>query len=192
MHDEDQSNNISLDADGQPVKEEKLDATPEDDSAPNDINTKSSEEKKHRRELSSQDLCEASSQVEKSQSHKKREAENIVQDVSDFTATSTPEKNHMVEISMTARHENLIQKHGMRKMKKFQANQKEILCWCSYIVEFDKKTAEFTTEYKVGEKKAKELFDSQIQTIIDYFSKNPNIELPDDQDDSIIDFEDFG
>ncbi|CAB4393760.1 unnamed protein product [Rhizophagus irregularis] len=126
MHDEDQSNNISLDADGQPVKEEKLDATPEDDSAPNDINTKSSEEKKHRRELSSQDLCEASSQVEKSQSHKKREAENIVQDVSDFTATSTPEKNHMVEISMTARHENLIQ------------------------------TAEFTTEYKVGEKKAKE------------------------------------
>ncbi|GBC16540.2 uncharacterized protein OCT59_026663 [Rhizophagus irregularis] len=61
MHDEDQSNNISLDADGQPVKEEKLDATPEDDSAPNDINTKSSEEKKHRRELSSQDLCEASS-----------------------------------------------------------------------------------------------------------------------------------
>ncbi|CAB5371573.1 unnamed protein product [Rhizophagus irregularis] len=111
MHDEDQSNNISLDADGQPVKEEKLDATPEDDSAPNDINTKSSEEKKHRRELSSQDLCEASSQVEKSQSHKKREAENIVQDVSDFTATSTPEKNHMVEISMTARHENLIQKY---------------------------------------------------------------------------------
>jgi hypothetical protein len=131
-------------------------------------------------------------------------------------------------------------------MKQFQANQKEILCWCSYIVEFDKKTAEFTTEYKVGEKKAKgmiydnlikllppgtkrntllkqtqrardicklfekigfdkikyittytansisELFDSQIQTIIDYFSKNPNIELPDDQDDSIIDFEDFG
>ncbi|CAB4434071.1 unnamed protein product [Rhizophagus irregularis] len=142
MHDEDQSNNISLDADGQPVKEVKLDATPEDDSAPNDINTKSSEEKKHRRELSSQDLCEASSQVEKSQSHKKREAENIVQDVSDFTATSTPEKNHM--------------KHGMRKMKQFQANQKEILCWCSYIVEFDKKTAEFTTEYKVGEKKAKE------------------------------------
>jgi hypothetical protein len=29
-----------------------------------------------------------------------------------------------------------------------------------------------------------ELFDSQVQTIIDYFSKNPNT---DDQDDSIID-----
>ena len=41
----------------------------------------------------------------KSQSHKKREAENIVQDVFDFTATSAPEKNHMTEISMTARHE---------------------------------------------------------------------------------------
>src|ERR1044072_2224563 len=29
------------------------------------------------------------------QSHKKREAENIVQDVFDFTATSAPEKNHI-------------------------------------------------------------------------------------------------
>ncbi|CAB4424562.1 unnamed protein product [Rhizophagus irregularis] len=38
----------------------------------------------------------------KSQSHKKREAENIVQDVFDFTAISAPEKNHITEISMTA------------------------------------------------------------------------------------------
>lgn len=30
---------------------------------------------------------------------------------------------------------------------------------------------------------------SQTQTIIGYFSKNPNIGLPDDQDDSIIDSE---
>src|SRR5205814_256814 len=36
----------------------------------------------------------------KSQSHKKWEAENIVQDVVDFTTTSAPEKNHMTEISM--------------------------------------------------------------------------------------------
>ncbi|EXX51630.1 hypothetical protein RirG_260070 [Rhizophagus irregularis DAOM 197198w] len=42
---------------------------------------------------------------EKSQSHKKREAENIVQDVFDFPATSAPEKNHMTEISMTVHHE---------------------------------------------------------------------------------------
>ncbi|CAG8795016.1 2851_t:CDS:1, partial [Gigaspora rosea] len=34
-----------------------------------------------------------------------------------------------------------------------------------------------------------ELSDSQIQTIIDYFSKNLNTELPGDQDDSIIDSE---
>jgi len=34
-----------------------------------------------------------------------------------------------------------------------------------------------------------ELFDSQIQTIVDYFSKNPNTELPDDQKGSIIDSE---
>jgi hypothetical protein len=37
----------------------------------------------------------------KSQSHKKREAENIIQDVFDFTATSAPEKTHMTEITMT-------------------------------------------------------------------------------------------
>ncbi|CAI2189558.1 4538_t:CDS:2, partial [Funneliformis geosporum] len=37
----------------------------------------------------------------KSQSHKKREAENIVQDAFDFTATSAPEKNHVTKISMT-------------------------------------------------------------------------------------------
>ncbi|CAG8651520.1 17727_t:CDS:2 [Funneliformis caledonium] len=37
----------------------------------------------------------------KSQSHKKKEAENVIQDVFDFTATSAPEKNHMTEISMT-------------------------------------------------------------------------------------------
>ncbi|RIA84444.1 hypothetical protein C1645_415335 [Glomus cerebriforme] len=35
------------------------------------------------------------------QSHKKREAENIIQDVFDFTATSAPEKTHMTEITMT-------------------------------------------------------------------------------------------
>src|SRR5437016_3916855 len=34
-----------------------------------------------------------------------------------------------------------------------------------------------------------ELSDSQIQTIIDYFSENPNTELPDDQEGSIIDSE---
>ncbi|CAI2188290.1 11124_t:CDS:2, partial [Funneliformis geosporum] len=40
-------------------------------------------------------------QNKKSQSHKKKEAENIVQDVFDFMTTSAPEKNHMTEISMT-------------------------------------------------------------------------------------------
>jgi len=192
------------------------------------------------------------------QSHKKREAENIVQDVFDFTATSAPEENHMTEISMTARHEKsdtdnppnilqnlacLIQEAWDAKDEAIRANQKEILCWCSYIIEFDKKTKEFMIDYKVGEKKAKsmiydnltkllppgtkrntivkqtqrarniyklfekigidkiryittysansiaELSDSQVQTIIDYFSKNPNTELPDNQDVSDIDSE---
>src|SRR4051794_16909408 len=35
------------------------------------------------------------------QSHKKRKAENIIQNVFDFTATSVPEKTHMTEIIMT-------------------------------------------------------------------------------------------
>ncbi|GBC44624.2 hypothetical protein GLOIN_2v1849049 [Rhizophagus irregularis DAOM 181602=DAOM 197198] len=178
---------------------------------------------------------------EKSQSHKKREAENIVQDVFDFTATSAPEKNHMTEISMMA--SCLIQEAWDAKDEAILANQKELLCWCSYIVEFNKKITEFMTEYKIGEKKVKgmiydnlikllrlgtkhntllkqtqrardiyklfekigidkikyittysansisELSDSQIQTIVDYFSKNPNTELPDDRDGTIIDFE---
>ncbi len=41
----------------------------------------------------------------KSQSYKKKEAENVVQDMFDFTATSASEKIHMTEISMMACHE---------------------------------------------------------------------------------------
>ncbi|RGB22114.1 hypothetical protein C1646_776612 [Rhizophagus diaphanus] len=175
----------------------------------------------------------------------------------DLSATSAPEKNHMTEISMTVHHEKsdmdnppnilqnlacLIQGAWNAKDEAILANQKELLCWCSYIVEFNKKTTEFMTEYKIGEKKVKgmiydnlikllrpstkhntllkqtqrardiyklfekigidkikyittysvnsisELSDSQIQTIVDYFSKNPNTELPDDRDGTIIDF----
>ncbi|PKY58310.1 hypothetical protein RhiirA4_512116 [Rhizophagus irregularis] len=43
----------------------------------------------------------------------------------------------------------------------------------------------YITTYSVNS--LSELSDSQFQTIIDYFSKNPNIELPDDQKSSIID-----
>ncbi|PKB98155.1 hypothetical protein RhiirA5_431833 [Rhizophagus irregularis] len=111
-------------------------------------------------------IQDSSSVTKKSQSHKKREAENIVQNVFDFT-TSAPEKNHETEISMTGHHE------------KSDTD--------------DPQTVEFMNEYKVGKKKAKgidkikyittysansisELSDSQIQTIIDYFSENPNTE----------------
>ncbi|RIA86463.1 hypothetical protein C1645_829227, partial [Glomus cerebriforme] len=196
-------------------------------------------EKKLLHESATQDLSGVSNETissvikdEKSQSHKKREAENIVQDVFNFTATSAPEKNHMTEISMTACHEKsdmdnppnilqnlacLIQKAWDVKDEAILANQKELLCWCSYIVEFNKKTTEFMTKYKLARKKRKrardiyklfekigidkikyittysvnsisELSDSQIQTIVNYFSKNPNIELPDDRDGTIIDF----
>ncbi|PKK70695.1 hypothetical protein RhiirC2_849703 [Rhizophagus irregularis] len=150
----------------------------------------------------------------KSQSHKKRQAENIVQDVFDFTATSVPEKNHMTEISMTARHEKsdmdnppnilqnlacLIQKAWDEKDEAILANQKELLCWCSYIIEFNKKITEFMTEYKIGEKKAKGMiYDNLIKllrpgakrnTLLKQTQKNPNTELPDDWDGTIIDFE---
>src|ERR1043165_292600 len=136
-------------------------------------------EKKLLRESTTQALSGVSNETtssvikdEKSQSHKKREAENIVQDVFDFTATSAPEKNHMTEISMTARHEKsdtdnppnilqnlacLIQEAWDAKDEAIRANQKELLCWCSYIIEFDKNTKEFMIEYKVGEKKAKSM-----------------------------------
>ncbi|GBC19479.2 hypothetical protein GLOIN_2v1820882 [Rhizophagus irregularis DAOM 181602=DAOM 197198] len=164
-------------------------------------------------------IQDSSSVTKKSQSHKKREAENIVQNVFDFT-TSAPEKNHETEISMTGHHE------------KSDTD--------------DPQTVEFMNEYKVGKKKAKgmiydnltkllppstkrntilkqtqrarslfekigidkikyittysansisELSDSQIQTIIDYFSENPNTELSNgvskgpDQDSPIIDSE---
>ena len=96
----------------------------------------------------------------KSQSHKKREAENIVQDVFDFTATSAPEKNHMTEISMMTHHEKsdtdnppnilqnlacLIQEAWDAKDEAIRANQKELLYWCSYIIEFDIKLYEIKT-----------------------------------------------
>ena len=76
----------------------------------------------------------------------------------------------MTEIFITARYEKsdmdnppnilqnlacLIQKVWDAKDEAIRANQKELLCWCSYIIEFDKKTVEFMNEYKVGEKKAK-------------------------------------
>ena len=87
----------------------------------------------------------------------------------------------MTEISMTARHEKsdtdnppnilqnlacLIQEAWDAKDEAIRANQKELLCWCSYIIEFDKKTKEFMIEYKVGEKKAKSMiYDNLIKLL---------------------------
>ncbi|CAB5298817.1 unnamed protein product [Rhizophagus irregularis] len=52
------------------------------------------------------------------------------------------------------------------KAEAIQANQKEFLCWRSYIVEFDIKTIEFTFEYKVCEKKAKGMiYDNLIRLL---------------------------
>src|SRR6266498_1655115 len=45
----------------------------------------------------------------------------------------------------------------------------------------------YITTYSVNS--ISELFDSQIQTIIDYFFENPNTEFSDDRDDLITDSE---
>ena len=40
------------------------------------------------------------------------------------------------------------------------------MCWCSYIVEFNKKTTEFMTKYKIGEKKVKGMiYDNLIKLL---------------------------
>src|SRR6266542_3240868 len=235
-------------------------------SVSNDIRQRN-REKKLLRESAIQDSSSVTKE-KKSQSHKKREAENIVQDVFDFTAISAPEKNHMTEISMTENSlpvtENTNEKNSIVilsvaksklllnlaclyqkacdvKKQRIRVNQDEILCWYHYVIEFDNQVKNVMKTNRIGEKKAKgqiydfiiaqlgtkrntllkqtqrarsiyklfekiginkiryitmysansiaELSDSQIQTIIDYFSKNPNTELPDDQDVSDIDSE---
>ncbi|GES85294.1 hypothetical protein GLOIN_2v1598257 [Rhizophagus clarus] len=228
-------------------------------------------EKKLLCESSTKDLSiskgPASSVDKESRSHKKKEAENIVQDVFDFTMDGS-EKNHMTEILLTGREENNYQKkiesqgclaelscsvvlQNINRLyenactaenERVKANQAEILCWRNFIIGLDNSIDEIMIKEKVRTKKAKgliydfilahnpdtkrktlyqrisrarkvyeftekigidkikyiktysansiaELSDSQIQTIVDYFSNNPNTELPDDQEGSIIDSE---
>ncbi|POG76317.1 hypothetical protein GLOIN_2v1820882 [Rhizophagus irregularis DAOM 181602=DAOM 197198] len=123
-------------------------------------------------------IQDSSSVTKKSQSHKKREAENIVQNVFDFT-TSAPEKNHETEISMTGHHEKSDTDDPQRARSLFEK------------IGIDK--IKYITTYSANS--ISELSDSQIQTIIDYFSENPNTELSNgvskgpDQDSPIIDSE---
>uniref|UniRef100_U9TA06 Uncharacterized protein n=2 Tax=Rhizophagus irregularis TaxID=588596 RepID=U9TA06_RHIID len=206
----------------------------------------------------------ASSVDKESRSHKKKEVENIVQDVFDFTMDRSEKKQpegalHMTEISLTGREENnclaelsssdvlqninrLYENACTAENERIKANQAEILCWRNFIIGLDNSIDEIMIKEKVGTKKAKgliydfilahnpdtkrktlyqrisrarkvyeftekigidkikyiktysansiaELSDSQIQTIVDYFSNNPNTELPDDQEGSIIDSE---
>ncbi|GES83310.1 hypothetical protein GLOIN_2v1779898 [Rhizophagus clarus] len=144
-------------------------------------------EKKLLRESATQNLsdCFATisvAQDKKSQSHKKREVENIVQDVFDFTTTSAPEKEHMTEISMTGNplpvtentdEENsvvilsvakskpllnlacLYQKACDAEKQRIRANQDEILCWYHYVIEFDNQVKNVMKTNRIGEKKAK-------------------------------------
>jgi hypothetical protein len=119
---------------GSPLKDEQADDTKrvslEGDSTLNNASSTAPSERPIGTEDEEKHQREHSTQVKKSQSHKKKEAENIVKDVFDFTATST-------EISVTARHEKsdappnilqnpacLIQEAWMRKMKQFKLIKK--------------------------------------------------------------------
>ncbi|CAG8603290.1 4144_t:CDS:2 [Ambispora gerdemannii] len=110
-------------------------------------------------------------------SHKKKEVENMVQDVFDFTVDES-DKNHITKFSLTGHEENsdaldntarLYEDACNAEDKTIKANQAEIFMLVANSIA--------------------ELSDSKIQTIIDYFSKNLNTELLDEQDDFIIDSE---
>ena len=92
---------IADNSDIKSMKERKMDTFLDEvykKSINNDIRQKN-REKKLLRESAIQDSSSVTKD-KKSQSYKKREAENIIQDVFDFTTTSTSEKNHMIEIFM--------------------------------------------------------------------------------------------
>ncbi|RIA80230.1 hypothetical protein C1645_810530 [Glomus cerebriforme] len=224
------------------------------------------ERKKLLRESATQDLSgdvqkgpsSSVTQDKESRSHKKKEAENIVQDVFDFTMTEISltgregnncqekiESQGLAELSSSDVLQNINRLYGnacTAEKERVKANQAEILCWRNFIIGLGNSIDEIMIKEKVGMKKAKgliydfilaqnpdtkrktlyqriyrarkvyefsekigidkiryiktynansiaELSDSQIQTIIDYFSKNPNTELPDGQEGSIIDSE---
>src|SRR6266540_6400761 len=101
-------------------------------------------------------------QDKESRSHKKKETENIMQDIFDFTMDES-EKNHMTEISLTGREENNYQKkiesqrclaelscsdvlQNINRLyenactvenKRVKANQVEILYWRNFIIGLD-------------------------------------------------------
>jgi hypothetical protein len=120
-------------------------------------------------------------QSKESRSHKKKEAENIVQNVFDFTMDGS-EKNHMTEISLTGCEENncqekiesrclaelscsdvlqnincLYENACTAENERVKANQAEILCWRNFIIGLDNSIDEIMIKEKVGTKKAKGL-----------------------------------
>src|SRR6266496_1075920 len=149
-------------------------------------------EKKLLRKSSTKDLSEnvftkvnptsSVTQDKESRSHKKKEAENIVQDVFDFTMDGS-EKNHMMEISLTGREKNnyqekiesqgcltelscsdvlqninrLYENACTAENERVKTNQAEILCWRNFIIGLDNSIDEIIIKEKVGMKKAKGL-----------------------------------
>ncbi|CAG8779333.1 10744_t:CDS:1, partial [Ambispora leptoticha] len=79
-------------------------------------------------------------------SHKKKEVENIMQDVFDFTMNES-NKNHMTKFLLTGHEENSDALNNIVRLyedacnaedKMIKANQAEILCWCNFIIGLDK------------------------------------------------------
>jgi hypothetical protein len=99
-------------------------------------------------------------------SHKKKEVENIVQDVFDFTVDESEE--NMTKISLTGREENNCQENSSGVLQDIarlnenaciavKVNQAEILCWIKFITGLDRSIDEILNKDKVGMKKAKGL-----------------------------------
>ena len=120
-------------------------------------------------------------QDKESRSHKKKETENIMQDIFDFTMDES-EKNHMTEISLTGREENNYQKkiesqrclaelscsdvlQNINRLyenactvenKRVKANQVEILYWRNFIIGLDNSIVEIMIKEKVEQKRLKD------------------------------------
>ncbi|CAG8649245.1 11910_t:CDS:2, partial [Acaulospora morrowiae] len=182
-------------------KEATSEVLPEISAPNNNADIKSSEDKKtdsfldevHKKKDLSVPKGPAYSVDKESRSHKKKKTENIVQDVFDFIMDGS-EKKHMTEFRLranacTAENErvkaNQAEFYEIMIKEKVSTKKAKRLIY-DFILAHNPDIKRNTLYQRIN--RARKVYD-QIQTIVDYFSKNPNAELPDDQEDSIIDFE---
>ena len=97
----------------------------------------------------------ASSVDKESRLHKKKEAENIMQDVFDFTMNGS-KKNHMIEILLTGCEENNCQEkiESQRSLVELLCSN---ICWRNFIIGLDNSIDKIMIKEKVRMKKVKGL-----------------------------------